>query len=129
VVDERPEQRWILDTATGLLSDESGEVEVDVMILGTAEDLIAMIRDDINVGVLLRSGRIRHVTADESLGHDEVIRTVAGLVRAFRRSLTRAGQVTPTCPEASGVALALAAGPQDASLARASEIDFEPNQR
>lgn len=55
--------RWVIDPDTDTVMQGDGEVEA--VLTGTAEDLVLMLTDEENLGVLLRSGRIRHLLADE----------------------------------------------------------------
>lgn len=56
--------RWIIDTETGSIRE--GDGDVDAVLTGTTEDLLLMISGQENLGALLRSGRIRHLIADEA---------------------------------------------------------------
>lgn len=71
--------RWIIDPATGAIS--AGDGEVDAVLTGAARDLVLMLAAEENVGVLLRSGRIRHVLAepDQPEGQD-LMHEVHGLI-------------------------------------------------
>lgn len=64
VAEDHPALRWVVDLAT--LCMREGDGEVDAVVTGTAEDLVLMVTGQENLGVLLRSGRIRHVIADAS---------------------------------------------------------------
>ncbi len=44
----------------------AGDGEVDAVVTGTAQDLVLMLTGEENLGVLLRSGRIRYVMAREN---------------------------------------------------------------
>jgi protein-tyrosine sulfotransferase len=55
--------RWVIDPNSGTI--ERGDGDVEAVLTGTAEDLVLMLTGEENLGVLLRSGRIRHVVADE----------------------------------------------------------------
>jgi protein-tyrosine sulfotransferase len=63
--------RWIVDVAAGTIVEGDGEVEC--VITGTAEDLARLLMRDVNAGVLLRSGRIRHLTGREDTDPGDVI--------------------------------------------------------
>lgn len=55
--------RWVVDLAAGTIRQGDGEVEW--VITGTTEDLGLLLSGEVNPGVLLRSGRIRHLTAED----------------------------------------------------------------
>ncbi len=79
VAEDYLELRWIVDLENG--SIRTGDGEVEAVITGTAEDLVLMLRREENLGVLLRSGRIRHLLAEEGVesGHD-VLREISEVV-------------------------------------------------
>lgn len=64
VADDHRALRWIVDPISGTVQHGDGDVEG--VLTGTAEDLVLMLTGHENLGVLLRSGRVRHVVADES---------------------------------------------------------------
>lgn len=66
--------RWVIDRIAGVVREGDGEVES--VITGTAQDLVLLLSGEVNPGVLLRSGRIRHLTAREDIFPDEVSRRV-----------------------------------------------------
>jgi protein-tyrosine sulfotransferase len=55
--------RWIVDLTKGTIRQGDGEVEC--VITGTAEDLALLLSGEVNTGVLLRSGRVRYLSARE----------------------------------------------------------------
>jgi hypothetical protein len=61
--DHRP-LRWVVEPGAGTIVQ--GDGDVDAVITATAEDLVRMLSGDENLGVLLRSGRVRHVTAEKN---------------------------------------------------------------
>jgi protein-tyrosine sulfotransferase len=63
VADDDPALRWIVDVTTGQL--RRGDGDVDMVVTGSTEDLLELVQGSENVGVLLQSGRVRHVTASE----------------------------------------------------------------
>jgi hypothetical protein len=63
--------RWVIDASAGTIQQGDGEVEM--VITGTAEDLTLLLRGEVNPGVLLRAGRIRHLTTRENVSLDEVV--------------------------------------------------------
>ncbi len=73
--DHRP-LRWIVDPEAGEMIQGDGEVES--VVTGTAEDLVLMLTGEENLGVLLRTGRIRHVAASEK---DSIRDLTANVVR------------------------------------------------
>lgn len=63
VADDHHSLRWVVDLPNEEI--RPGDGEVDSVLTGTAEDLALMLAKEANLGVLLRSGRIRHVTASQ----------------------------------------------------------------
>ncbi len=63
VAEDHRALRWIIDPNEGTVEQRDGDVEA--VLTGTAEDLVLMLSGEENLGVLLRSGRVRHVVADE----------------------------------------------------------------
>jgi hypothetical protein len=63
VAEDHHALRWIIDTEDR--SIVPGDGDVDAVLTGTTEDLLLMISEEENLGVLLRSGRIRHLVSDE----------------------------------------------------------------
>lgn len=63
VAEDHHRLRWVIEPELGTVCDGDGEVES--VLIGTAQDLVLMLTGQENLGVLLRSGRIRHVLADE----------------------------------------------------------------
>jgi protein-tyrosine sulfotransferase len=61
VADDDTDLRWVVEPRSAIV--RQGDGEVDVAITGAAEDLVRMMRGEANIGVLMRSGRIRHITA------------------------------------------------------------------
>ena len=61
--DHRP-LRWVVEPSLGTITQGDGEVQA--VLTGTAEDLVLMLTEGENLGVLLRTGRVRHVTAEEN---------------------------------------------------------------
>jgi Sulfotransferase family len=55
--------RWVIDPAAQTIAQ--GDGEVTSVLTGTAEDLVHMMTGSENLGVLLRTGRIRHLLGDE----------------------------------------------------------------
>jgi hypothetical protein len=86
VAEDHRALRWIVDVESGGLTQ--GDGEVDSVITGTAEDLVLMLTGEENLGVLLRSGRIRHVTASEDDTPADLPGTVNRLVGLLRTPST-----------------------------------------
>jgi hypothetical protein len=63
LADDDAELRWVLQPRTGTLL--RGDGDVDVVITGAAEDLAKLLRNETNIGLLTRSGRIRQVRDGE----------------------------------------------------------------
>lgn len=59
--------RWIIDTREA--SVNQGDGDVDGALIGAAQDLVLMLTGEENVGVLLRSGRVRYAIAEEDQRH------------------------------------------------------------
>jgi hypothetical protein len=59
VADDDPELRWVVEPH--LSSVRQGDGDVDLVITGAACDLVSMLTSRENIGVLLRSGRIRPI--------------------------------------------------------------------
>lgn len=78
VAEDHRDLRWIIEPQVGSVTQGDGEVES--VVIGTAEDLTLMLEDEENLGVLQRSGRVRHLTADEEsanrMSGDEMRRLV-----------------------------------------------------
>jgi protein-tyrosine sulfotransferase len=60
VAQDHAHLRWVVDLASGTI--RQGDGEVDFVLTGTAEDLALLLSGEVNAGVLLRSGRIRHLS-------------------------------------------------------------------
>jgi hypothetical protein len=75
--------RWVVDSAAGTV--EQGDGEVDSVLTGTAEDLVLALTGEENLGVLLRSGRLRHVVADEDqAARRDLMRELGLIVETLR---------------------------------------------
>lgn len=81
VADDDDSARWVVDLATGEIRRGDGEVEC--VITGTCEDLALLISGQVNAGMLLRSGRIRHLTAYENADAFDVTRTIQLVLEAL----------------------------------------------
>lgn len=85
--DHRP-LRWVIDPDAGTVGQGDGEVKS--VITGTAEDLVLMLTGEENLGVLLRSGRVRHVVPDEEQGRREPRRELNAIVQVLCGPLNEA---------------------------------------
>jgi protein-tyrosine sulfotransferase len=82
VAEDHRDLRWVIDPTARTVFQ--GDGDVDSVLTGTAEDLVMMLTAEENLGVLLRSGRVRHLIADEEQsreGLDRELRSVVGLLR------------------------------------------------
>lgn len=70
VAEDHRALRWVVDVEACEVAQ--GDGEVDAVLTGTAEDLVLMLTGEENLGVLLRSGRIRHLTASEDETPEDV---------------------------------------------------------
>lgn len=88
--------RWVVQPDTGEVSQ--GEGEVDGVVTGTAEDLVLMLTGEENLGVLLRSGRVRHLSPTEDQAPSDLPRTLNKLVQLLRPGATHANGSKPGAP-------------------------------
>lgn len=80
--------RWVIDPARRTINH--GDGEVDAVLTGTAEDLVLTLTAEENVGVLLRSGRLRHVVADpEEADPRALLVEIRGIIDLLRDGLHR----------------------------------------
>jgi Sulfotransferase family len=82
VAEDHRALRWVIDPESQVIVQGDGDVEA--VLTGTAEDLVLMLTGEGNLGVLMRSGRVRHLLADENEVtrrnlHDEVMTLVSTL--------------------------------------------------
>lgn len=70
VAEDAADLRWVIEASGGTI--RQGEGEVESVVTGTAEDLALLLSGEVNPGVLLRSGRIRHLTARDDLSPEEL---------------------------------------------------------
>jgi hypothetical protein len=83
--------RWVIDPESGTITQGDGDVES--VLTGTTEDLYLMLTDQENLGVLIRSGRIRHVLPDEDgLRPRDVARELAAVVTTLRSCVGNASE-------------------------------------
>lgn len=83
VAEDHRTLRWVIDPNARTIVQGDGDVEA--VLTGTAEDLVLMLSGEENLGVLLRSGRVRHVVADEEQSTPrELIRELQAIARLLR---------------------------------------------
>lgn len=83
VAEDHMALRWVIDPDTDTVTKGDGEVEA--VLTGTAEDLVLMLTDEENLGVLLRSGRIRHLLADQDEANRvELNREINAIITVLR---------------------------------------------
>jgi hypothetical protein len=83
IAEDVEELRWVIDPASGVVHQGNGDVEM--VVTGTAEDLALMLSDEVNPGVLLRSGRIRHLTARDDVSPQEVVDEMLSILTLLRK--------------------------------------------
>ena len=85
VAEDHRALRWVVEPDAA--SVVQGDGEVGAVLTGTAEDLVLMLTGEENVGALLRSGRLRHVTPDEDgRSPGEMMNELSSLVAVLRSS-------------------------------------------
>ncbi len=90
VAEDHRELRWVIDTSARTVTQGDGDVES--VLTGTAEDLVLLLTGEENFGVLLRSGRVRHVVADEEqLTPREQMAELQAIARLLRGSAADPG--------------------------------------
>ena len=82
VAEDHRSLRWVVEPELGAVARGDGEVEA--VLTGTAEDLVLMLTGEENLGVLLRSGRVRHVVAEDDDEARDLFREVTVLVALLR---------------------------------------------
>lgn len=73
--------RWVVDPAAGVVT--RGHGQADCAVIGRAEDLLTLLRGETNPGVLLRQGRVRHLSGRVSAHPSEVATTLRMIVETF----------------------------------------------
>jgi hypothetical protein len=108
VADDDVDLRWVVDAGRSVMRRGDGEVEV--VLTGTARDLLAFITGDTNVGALLRSNRIRCVTSrdDGPMAFGYQAQMVLEIARHLRCGVARVAPVGRPPAGALGRSLALA---------------------
>jgi protein-tyrosine sulfotransferase len=86
VAEDHDELRWVVDPQKGVA--ERGDGDVDSAFIGRAEDLAALVAEDENVGVLLRTGRVRHIVG-QHVSTAEATALVVGVLSVLRAGQTR----------------------------------------
>lgn len=85
VAEDHHALRWVIDIERETV--EQGDGQVDAVLTGTAEDLVLMLTGEVNTGVLLRSGRVRHAVGDEHVASGtDLVREMTALVAMLRSS-------------------------------------------
>jgi hypothetical protein len=74
--------RWVVDLDAGRITQ--GDGDVDHVITGTAEALVLMLHGEENLGVLVRTGRIRHLTAGDAASTPAVFEEGTHIVAVLR---------------------------------------------
>jgi protein-tyrosine sulfotransferase len=87
VAQDHEQLRWVINPAMGSIRQGDGEVES--VVTGTTEDLVLLLSGEVNPGVLMRSGRIRHVTAAEGVSPDVVAREMRFVLEVLRDGRVR----------------------------------------
>ncbi|MGH8301041.1 MAG: sulfotransferase [Steroidobacteraceae bacterium] len=86
VAEDHSALRWIIDPSSGTV--QHGDGDVDGVLTGTAKDLVLMLTKEENLGVLVRSGRLRHIVADEDEARRcDLTHKLTSLVGLLRRGL------------------------------------------
>lgn len=94
VAEDHRALRWVIDPDSR--SVEQGDGEVEGVLTGTAEDLVLMLTGEENLGVLLRSGRVRHVVADEDqAARHDLVAELKAVVEVLRRADDPRGDTLP----------------------------------
>lgn len=84
VADDAPELRWTIDMQEGTVTP--GDGHVDFALIGATADLQRLVCGEGNVGTMLRTGRIRYVSASNSTPHpSEAAVALEGVMRALGR--------------------------------------------
>lgn len=91
VCEDRRALRWVVDPEAGTIT--RGDGSVAAVLTGTAEDLVLMVTDQENLGVLLRSGRVRHVLADFAGVRDAAVTRGAYLLSRYAQACVANGAV------------------------------------
>jgi hypothetical protein len=79
LVDDDPTARWIINPGAGTII--RGEGDVEFAIAAPAQDLLALARGEVNVGVALRAGRLRHISADDDAGLGDLANRIMPIFR------------------------------------------------
>jgi protein-tyrosine sulfotransferase len=86
VAEDNQNLRWVIEPQAGAIRQGDGEVEI--VVTGSAKDLVMMLGGEVNPGVLLRSGRIRYLTAGDDMS-PEYLASVTRLVQSLNAGSTR----------------------------------------
>lgn len=91
VAEDHRSLRWVVTPELGRIEQADGEV--DSVVIGTAQDLLLMVSGEANLGVLVRSGRIRHLVDDVSGARRDAraeLRAISGVLQ--RLNATQSGR-------------------------------------
>jgi hypothetical protein len=89
VAEDHHALRWIIEPESGSVTQGDGEVES--VVTGTAEDLVLALTGEENLGVLLRAGRIRHLTPSVDDHPRDLSATVMRIVEHLRDGVYTTG--------------------------------------
>lgn len=82
VAEDHRSLRWVINPDAGTI--EQGDGDVEAVLTGTAEDLVLMLSGEENLGVLIRSGRVRHIVGDEERESLDLRREMNAIVELLR---------------------------------------------
>lgn len=82
VADDDIESRWIVDARNRSVS--RGDGDAHFALVGSTEALVSMLSETENLGVLLVQGRVRHLTPNGGIEHDEMIHTCEAAAALLR---------------------------------------------
>jgi len=84
VADDDATLRWVVEPGHGLV--HTGDGQVDLVIAGSSEDLLRLLGQDANIGLLTLNGQIRKMSADDDLAKRvDLPRMMMSLVQRFGR--------------------------------------------
>lgn len=90
VAEDHRDLRWIVEPELGTV--EQGDGDVEGVVTGTAEDLVLMLSAEENLGVLLRSGRVRFLLADDDDGmRPDPVQRLAKSLASLQRAVADGG--------------------------------------
>ena len=89
VAEDHRTLRWVIDIEAGKL--HAGDGEVDSVVIGSAEDLVLMLTGEENLGVLIRTGRVRYLAASAADAPEDVPSVLARILRIVTAALKDSG--------------------------------------